>query len=95
MQFTATVFVLLIVYGVSCFRIEKTSPSVFYKQLEELFQAFNQNDTDRVEEIFDVLKTSKYPELDEPLDANSTTNYARGFHNYVVRWFFIQNKLVH
>lgn len=96
MQLTTIVFLFLIVYGVSCFRIEKTShdaqfkqiqsASEFYTKLEELFQAFNQNDTARTEDIFDVLEASNPNRLEELLvDKNSTVNYARSFHDYVVR----------
>lgn len=96
MQLTTIVFLFLIVYGVSCFRVEKTSSSPqpkqissaseFYTKLEELFEAFNQNDSERTEDIFNVLKSSNSNELDELLeDKDSTSNYARGFHDYVVR----------
>lgn len=90
MQLTTIVFLFLIVYGVSCFRIEKTSQirsaSEFYDKLEELFQAHNQNDSERTEDIFNILKANDLDELDELLeDTNLTNNYARGFHDYVVR----------
>lgn len=60
------------------------STSVFYNKLEELFQAFNQNDTERMEHIYKTLKTNNINKLNELLDANSTNNYTRGFHDYVV-----------
>lgn len=88
MQLIKIVFLFLIVYGVSCFQIKKPSPSAFYNQLEELFQAYNQNETDRVEDIFKILQATKYPELDELIDKNATVDYARDFHNYVVRWLY-------
>lgn len=98
MQLTTIVFLFLIVYGVSCFRIQEawhdpqpkpiSSASEFYTKLKELFQAFNQNDTERTEDIFNVLKSNNLNELDELLQdtnyTNNYNNYAKGFHDYVV-----------
>lgn len=96
MQLTTIVLPFLIVYGVSCFRIEKTShvpqpnqirsASEFYGKLDELFEAFNQNDTEQMEDIFNALKSNNLNEVEELLmDTNSINNYARRFHDYVVR----------
>lgn len=60
------------------------STSEFYNKLEELFQAFNQNDTEQMEHIFKALETINPNQMNELLDTNSTNNYARRFHNYVV-----------
>lgn len=92
MQLTTIVFLFLIVYDVSCFRIENSSnriqsASEFYTKLEELFQAHNQNDTTRTEDIFNVLEASNPNRLDELLvDTHFADNYARGLHDYVVRY---------
>lgn len=85
MQLTTIVFLFLILRGVLCFQTEKiNSVSKFYNKLDELFEAFNQNDTERMEDVFKALNTVNPNELNKLLNANSTTDYTRGLHNYVV-----------
>lgn len=82
MQLNAIIFLFLIVHSVKTEKINAVS--LFYNKLEELFQAFNQNDTEQMEDVFKALKTANPNELNELLNANSTINYARRLHDYVV-----------
>lgn len=92
MQSIAILFLSLIVYSVFCSPIEQTSGEEiwttpkFCGKLEELFQAFNQNDTGRMDAIFEDLEAINLKELNGILDANTTTseNYARDLKGYVV-----------
>lgn len=80
-------FVFLAVYSVHCFRIDKdeiNSASMLCTKLKELFQASNQNDTERIEGIFKFLGTLDPDEVHKLLDANSINNYTRDLSKYVV-----------
>lgn len=88
MQSIAILFGFLAAYSIAKTSAEEIrSTSVFYNKLEELFQAFNNNDTERMDVIFKAIETNNSTELNGLLNTNATTsgNYERDLKSYVVR----------